>query len=175
MKLGQDASEAGRKPESVNSQVNLTPENRPIVPIVIVNINADEVRSAKNDIVVKTKKLGKRKSNGSSEAGPVEDPIRGPPSAPGTPVALMGSPEAQRLIDKNAKQIEVSQKQIIDRQNMLMRMLADRQREQDAILDDSDSSPVARVARRLDLSDRSMQPPDRVTRRRHAHTRSTAS
>ena len=80
---------------------------------------------------------------------------------------VIGSPEAQRLNSLIARQ-----KQIIDRQNTLMRILADRQREQDAILDDSDSSPVARVARRLDLSDRSMQPPDRVTRRRLAHTRS---
>ena len=78
-------------------------------PVDVVKNTADRLQSANVVHVAKTKKLGKRKSNGSSEAGPVEDPTRGPPSAPGTPVTLMGTPEAQRLIDKNAKQIEISQ------------------------------------------------------------------
>ena len=161
--------------------INLTPENRPIVNAALnknnadesrsanniarptVNAvlnkhNADEIRSANNDIDVRPKNIGKRKSHGHFESDPTEDPVRDPRIAPVTTVAPMGSPEAQRL-----NSLIASQKQIIERQNMLLKKLADRQWEQDAILDDSDSSPVAR---RLDLSDRTsrtaLQPPDRA-------------
>ena len=143
--------------EAAVELVNLNRFYGPKPTVNLVNNTANLI----NDLTevshnVSGKELGKKKSHGHFESDPTEDQVRGPRS---TPVAPMELPEAQRLISLIARQ-----KQIIERQNMLLKKLADGQREQDAILDSPDSSPVARI-RRSEPSNGALATPDRAARR----------